>query len=152
MEEKRGPIEKTSKGWPVNPFGLAALAVFAVLIFFLVGKPLLIKQTQKQQNFVSAEIESPKAGEIVRAQALPIKLSIDNPSKVAKVEFWAKTYSENKWEIIGQDQDAPFGLEWQIPASYQNKSIAITTHVIGKKGETLNDPGGWREGIIILNP
>ena len=150
MEEKRGPIEKTSTGWPINPFGLAAIAVIFILLAILVGKPLLTRSQQKQENFVSSQIESPKHGELVNGNVLPIKVAIDNPSKVSKVVFWVKTYADNKWEEVGEDMEAPFALDWQIPSSYQNKSIAITTHVYGKNGEIAKDLGGWREGIIIL--
>ena len=32
--EKRGPIEKTEKGWPINPVGLVALIFFGLIIIF----------------------------------------------------------------------------------------------------------------------
>jgi len=154
--EKRGPIEKTEKGWPVNPIGVVALIVFGLVIIFLIVKPLTQKQTtvlqQNQQDFSSGgSIISPLAGEIVRNNTLPIKLSVDDESNVAKVQFWAKAYADGSWKVIGEKSSAPYTYDWQIPTEYQNKSIAITTHIINKDDTVIKDPGGWREGIIILS-
>jgi len=148
--EKRGPIEKGPKGWPINPFGAAAIAVFILIIALLILIPI-VSQKLKKAPFVNGKLSAPQAGELVKSKTLPIKLDLDNPSKVAKVQFWAKTYAENKWEIIGEDSDSPFELEWQIPESYRNKSVAITANVFLRNGQVVKDPGGWREGIIILN-
>lgn len=149
--EKRGPVEKGPKGWPINPYGVVALVIFVLIIAILIVRPIAQRKLQKSP-FVSGKLISPKAGELVKGPNLLIELELDNPSKVAKVQFWAKTYSENKWEIISEDTAFPFELDWQIPPSYRNKSVAITTNVFGKNGEIAKDPGGWREGIIILSP
>ena len=114
--EKRGPIEKGREAWPINPFGVVALAAFAF-----------------------------------RSNNLLIELSVDEPQKVDKVQFWVKTYTDGKWQMIGEVKSAPYKLDWQIPSSYQNKSIAITSHIYQKDGQLIKDPGGWREGIIILS-
>ncbi len=153
--EKRGPIEKTKNGWPINPIGVVVLVIFIVVVAYLIAKPLLSRSTsQSNPNLptVSGQLVSPSAGQIVRGSTLPLELSLDNDSKVAKVEFWAKTYTENKWEIIGEVTKKPFRLDWQIPDNFKNKAIAITAHVFLKDGNIVKDPGGWREGIIILNP
>lgn len=154
--EKRGPIEKGAKGWPINPVGAAALTLFALIIIFLIARPLLTQKTQiinvtEQQTNRGGQITSPKAGEVIRSAALNIKLSTDEPSRVQKVQYWAKTYADGKWQMIGEVAQAPYDLTWQIPASFQNKSIAITSHIYQKDGNVIKDPGGWREGIIILS-
>ena len=49
--EKRGPIEKGKKGWPINPFGVVALVIFALIVVFLIIRPLLSRPTTViQQN------------------------------------------------------------------------------------------------------
>lgn len=155
-KEKRGPVEKTEKGWPVNPVGVVALVIFALVVIFLIARPLFNQKTtiiQQDQQQVSAggTISTPKAGEIVKGQTLPIALNVDDPKNTKKVEFWAKTYADGKWQVIGEATQEPFTLNWQIPQSFQNKAIAITTHITTQNGQIIKDPGGWREGIIILN-
>lgn len=154
--EKRGPVEKTAKGWPINPIGVVALAVFGLIVIFLIVKPLLSRQTQvinvtEQQTNKGGQITSPKAGEIVRGSTLNLKLSIDNPSKAQKVQYWAKTYSDGKWQMIGEANQSPYELAWQIPSEFQNKAVAITSHIYQSDGNIIKDPGGWREGVIILS-
>lgn len=155
-QEKRGPIEKTEKGWPVNPIGVAALIVFGAVILFLIARPLFQQKTtiidqNQQANSKGGNIINPKAGDIVRGSNLPITLSVDDEGKVAKVQFWAKTYADGTWQSIGEVTSAPYTLNWQIPASFQNKAIAITAHIYTKDDQIIKDPGGWREGIIILS-
>ena len=154
--EKRGPIEKTEKGWPVNPVGVFALIVFGLIVVFLIARPLFRKNTtilqqDQQENAAGGSITKPTAGEIVRGQKLEITLSVDNPQNAQKAQFWAKTYADGKWTMIGEDTNAPFTLNWQIPAEFQNKAIAITSHIYTKDSQIIKDPGGWREGIIILS-
>jgi len=155
--EKRGPIEKGEKGWPLNPFGLAALLVFGVIVIFLIARPLFSQKTTtiiqpEQGNAPGGQITTPKAGDLVRGQDLLIELSIDEPQKVDKVQFWVKTYADGKWQMIGEVKSAPYKLDWQIPQSFGNKAIAVTSHIYQKDGQLIKDPGGWREGIIILSP
>ena len=150
--EKRGPIEKTKNGWPINPLGVVVLLIFVLVIAFLIIKPLLSKSQLKSQSAVTGQIISPVSGQILKTQNFTIELSVSDPTKVAKVQFWAKTYVDNKWGIIGEVQSAPYKLDWQVPQNYQNKAVAITTHIYLKDGSVIGDPGGWREGIIILNP
>lgn len=150
VAEKRGPIEKGPKGWPINPFGVVALAIFSFVVIVFIVRPLVTQKFSNKQS-VSGQLIAPAAGQIVREQSLPIELTVDNPSKVAKVQFWAKIYSEGKWEMIGEDEEAPFRVEWEMPSSYRNKAVAITSHIYDKEGNKIQDPGGWREGIIILN-
>ncbi len=152
MEEKRGPIEKGEKGWPINPYGVAALAIFILLVIFLIVRPLIRQNLPEGEDLISAQIISPTAGEVVRGNKLPIKLSVDDPERVAKVQFWAKAYVDGSWEVIGEDESLPFEVEWTIPQKYINKAIVITSHVFDKNGKVTKDPGGWREGIIILSP
>lgn len=154
--EKRGPVEKTEKGWPVNPIGVAALIIFALVVILLIVRPLFqqkttILQQDQQQNAAGGSITSPTAGEIVKSSKLTINLSVDEQSKVDKVQFWAKTYADGKWEMIGEVTSTPYTLNWQIPSSFQNKAIAITSHIYQKEGTIIKDPGGWREGVIILS-
>lgn len=150
--EKRGPVEKTQKGWPINPLGVVVLVIFIAVVAFLIAKPLLSRSLSGAKPAVTAQIATPQAGQIVKGEKLPIELSVDNSLKVAKVQLWAKTYVENKWEIIGEVSTFPFKIEWVVPANYQNKAIAVTSHVYLKNGNVIQDPGGWREGIIILSP
>lgn len=154
--EKRGPVEKTAKGWPINPVGAVALILFALVIIFLIARPLLSQKTQvinvtEQQTNKGGQITSPKAGEIIKSNTINLKLSIDEPSKAQKVQYWAKTYADGKWQMIGEVTQAPYDFSWQIPESFQNKSVAITSHIYQADGNIIKDPGGWREGIIILN-
>lgn len=154
--EKRGPVEKTEKGWPVNPVGVVALIVFGLIIIFLIARPLFqqkttILQQDQQQNSAGGTITSPEAGEIIRANNLKISLFVDKPQDVEKVEFWAKTYANGKWQMVGEVKISPFDLNWQIPTDFQNKAIALTSHIYQKDGIIIKDPGGWREGIIILS-
>lgn len=150
--EKRGPVEKTKNGWPINPFGVVVLIIFILLIVFLVGKPLLSRSGKElTQMAVSSQLISPVPGEIIKGSTLTLELSQSDDSKVTKVEFWAKTYVDNNWEIIGEVPKKPFKFDWQIPPNFQNKAIAVTTHVFLKDGNIVKDPGGWREGIIILS-
>lgn len=152
--EKRGPVEKGEKGWPVNPIGAALLLVFALIILFLIVKPLLSQKASSGQDQQSVsqggKITSPQAGDIVKTDSLPIEISVDEPQKAEKVQFWVKTYADGKWNMIGEATSAPYKLNWQIPADYKNKAIAITTHIITRDAKDIKDPGGWREGIIIL--
>jgi len=153
--EKRGPIEKTEKGWPVNPIGVVTLIIFGLIIIFLIAKPITQKQTtvvqQNQQEFgQGGAITTPLAGEIIRGSNLSIVLSVDDDTNVAKVQFWAKVYADGNWKVIGEKSSTPFTLDWQIPTEYHNKAIAITSHIINKDDSIIKDPGGWREGIIIL--
>lgn len=151
--EKRGPIEKGEKGWPINPLGVVALLIFALIAIFLIGKPLLQRNPQivsEQGNSQGGRIIAPQTAEIAKGDALKIELSVDEPQKVQEVQFWAKAYADNKWEMIGKSQSQPYMLDWQIPPQFQNKAIAITSHILQKDGNIIKDPGGWREGIIIL--
>jgi len=149
--ERRGPVEKTKKGWPINPLGVVVLLIFIAVVAFLVVKPLLSRSLTTAKPPVSAQIATPQAGQIVKGEKLPIELSVNNSSKVAKVQFWAKTYVENKWEIIGEVSTFPFKIDWVVPSNYQNKAAAVTAHIYLKNGDVIQDPGGWREGIIILS-
>lgn len=154
IPEKRGPIEKGPKGWPVNPLGIAALALFALIVVFLIIKPLLGKVSispSEQTDSAGGRLISPQSGEIITASLVTIELSVDEPQRTQKVQFWAKTYADSKWQMIGEVQSAPFKLDWPIPNSYKNKAIAITSHIYTKDGQIIKDPGGWREGIIILS-
>ena len=155
--EKRGPIEKGKKGWPINPFGVVALVIFALIVVFLIIRPLLSRPTtviqqNQQENATGGILFSPKAGDIVRSDKLQIELSVDEPQKVEKVQFWVKTYADGKWQMVGEVTSAPYKLDWQILDSYRNKAVAITSHIYQKDGTLIKDPGGWREGIIILSP
>lgn len=155
--EKRGPVEKTEKGWPINPVGVVALLAFALVIVFLIVRPILSRSNPQvinvteQETAEGGQITSPKAGEITRSGTLNIQLSIDEPNKVQKVQYWAKTYSDNKWNMIGEVAQSPYNLNWQIPTEYTNKAIALTAHIYQTDGNVIKDPGGWREGIIILS-
>jgi len=154
--EKRGPIEKSPKGWPINPLGVVALLIFALLVVFLIVRPLVYRINLpipgEMANSSGGRIIMPQAGEIVRGDKLTIELVIDNPKDVEKVQFWLKTYADGKWQMIGEKTSVSFKLDWQISDSYRNKAIAITTHIYKKDGNIIKDPGGWREGIIILSP
>ncbi|MDO8260659.1 MAG: Ig-like domain-containing protein, partial [Candidatus Magasanikbacteria bacterium] len=149
------PVEKGEKGWPINPIGAVLLLVFGLVIIFLIVKPLLSQKTSSGQDQQSVsqggKITSPQAGDIIRTDTLPIEISVDEPQKADKVQFWVKTYADGKWNMIGEVTQAPYKLNWQIPAEYKNKAIAITTHIITKDAKDIKDPGGWREGIIILS-
>lgn len=147
--ERRGPIEKTKKGWPINPLGVVAILIFIGIFVFFIAKPFITQKIGNRSS-LKGQLISPAAGQIVREQTLPVELTVDNPSKVQKVQFWAKIYKDGNWEMIGEDEQAPFKIEWQIPGSYKNKAIAITSHIYDKEGKDIADPGGWREGIIIL--
>ena len=149
--EKRGPIEKTQKGWPINPLGVVVIIILMVIVAFLIGKPLLSRKSSQAKPAVSGQIATPQAGQIIHGDKLSIELSLDDSKKVAKVEFWAKNYVDNKWEVIGQADTFPYRIDWQIPPNYQNKAIALTTHIYLKDGNIVSDPGGWREGIIVLS-
>lgn len=155
--EKRGPVEKTEKGWPINPVGVVALVVFALVIIFLIVRPLLSRSNPQvinvteQQVAEGGQITSPKAGEIINTNTINIQLSVDEPGKVQKVQYWAKTYADGKWQMIGEVAAAPYNLSWQIPAGFQNKAVAITSHIYQADGNVIKDPGGWREGIILIS-
>ena len=155
-EEKRGPVEKGAKGWPVNPFGVVALAVFGIVVVLFVVRPLLSQKTQDNSqipgNAAGGRIISPAAGEIIKSQTLTLEVTADEPQNVDRVQYWAKTYADGKWEMIGENSSAPFKLDWQIPNQFQNKAVAITSHIYTKDGKVIKDPGGWREGIILLSP
>lgn len=153
--EKRGPVEKGKKGWPINPIGAVALVIFALIIIFLIIRPLLSQKStggiNEQTISQGGRIISPAAGDVIKTDSLAIELSVDEPQNAQKVEFWAKTYADGKWNLIGETTQAPFKLDWKIPADYKNKAIALTTHIITKDAKDIKDPGGWREGIIILS-
>src|SRR3989337_1857597 len=140
--EKRGPIEKGREAWPINPFGVVALAAFALIVVFLIVRPLLTRPTtviqqNQQENATGGILFSPKAGDVVRSDKLQIELSVDEPRKVEKVQFWVKTYADGKWQMVGEETSAPYKLDWQIPESFQNKAIAITAHIYQKDGKTI---------------
>jgi len=154
--EKRGPIEKGKKGWPINPLGVVALVIFTLIVVLLIVKPLLSRPTtviqqNQQENAQGGSLVTPQSGDIVRGQDLLIELSVNEPQKVDKVQFWVKTYADGKWQMTGEVKSAPYKLDWEIPQSYQNKAIAVTSHIYQKDGQLIKDPGGWREGIIILS-
>ena len=44
-KEKRGPIEKGEKGWPINPLGVFALVVFLLIVVLLIARPLFVQKT-----------------------------------------------------------------------------------------------------------
>lgn len=153
--EKRGPVEKSDKGWPLNPIGVVILIIFAFVILFLIVRPLTQRQTiiQQDKQIISegGSIISPSAGAIIKENELTIDLSVDNESNVSKVQFWAKTYADGKWQMIGEVEKAPYSLKWKIPNVFHNRAIAITTHILMRDDQIIKDPGGWREGIIILS-
>ena len=155
IPERRGPIEKTQKGWPINPLGVIALIIFGLIILFLIARPLISQKApislEEQSVSVGGRIIKPAAGDIVRSNLMTIELSVDEPQKAQKVQFWAKIYADGKWQMIGEITSAPFKLNWQITDTYQNKAIALTSHIYQKDGNIIKDPGGWREGIIILS-
>ena len=154
-KEKRGPIEKGEKGWPINPLGVFALVVFLFIVVLLIARPLFVQKASsvnpEQGNAPGGRILAPVAGEIVKGNSLKLNLDVDNVDETEKVQFWAKTYADGKWQMIGEVKSAPFILDWQMSAEFQNKAIAITTHIYQKDGDIIKDPGGWREGIIILS-
>lgn len=151
--EKRGPIEKGEGGWPINPLGVVAIIVFVLVAIFLIGKPLLSRTTSvvQDQSSSGGRLIAPAAGQVVKGDKLTIELSVDEPNKVTKIQFWVHTYFDNKWQMIGEAQSAPYKLDWQIPSEFQNKAVALTSHIYQKDGNIIKDPGGWREGIIILS-
>lgn len=153
--EKRGPVEKGEKGWPVNPIGVVALVIFGIIIIFFIAKPLFQQKVEsnfpQQTNSAGGSITSPQAGQIIKSDTLPLEISIDEPQKVDKVQYWAKTYADGNWQMIGEVTKAPYALNWKIPSSFKNKAVAITAHIYQKDGNVIKDPGGWREGIIILS-
>jgi hypothetical protein len=150
--EKRGPIEKGEKGWPINPVGLIAVLILLGIIGFLIIKPLLSPKSPSSTNYnPGGNITSPKNGDIIKGPVLPITLLPDNQANVQKVQFFVKTYADGKWQMVGEDESAPYTLEWSIPADTQNKAIAVTTHIFTKDGKEITDPGGWREGVILLS-
>ncbi len=152
--EKRGPIEKGDKGWPVNPVGVVALTIFAIVVVFFIVRPFLSRRTPTiNEQIVSkgGHIVVPQAGEIIKSDSLTIELSADEPQNIDKVQFWVKTYADGKWNMVGELTQSPYKLDWKIPAEYKNKAIAITTHIITKDAKDIKDPGGWREGVILLN-
>ena len=154
VTEKRGPIEKGEKGWPINPFGVVALIIFAAVAFFLIARPLLWRKApsiSEQVNSKGGRLIAPNAGDIIRGNNMTIELSVDEPQIVQKVQFWAKTYADGKWQMIGEVEKSPYKLNWQIPQEYKNKAIALTSHILTTDGQDIKDPGGWREGIIILS-
>lgn len=155
-KEKRGPIEKGEKGWPINPLGVFALVIFLLIVVLLIARPLFVQKTTavnpEQGNAPGGRIISPVPGEIIRGGSLKFNLDVDNVDEAEKVQFWAKTYADGKWQMIGEVKIAPFILDWQIPVEFENKAIAVTTHIYQKDGDIVKDPGGWREGIIILFP
>lgn len=154
IPEKRGPIVKGPKGWPINPLGVVALIIFALVAVFLIARPLLSRSKpaiDEQTISTGGRILIPQAGDIIRSNELLVELSVDEPQKVAKVQFWAKTYSDGQWQMIGEVTSAPYKLDWLVSANFQNKAIAITSHIYEKDGQVIKDPGGWREGIIILS-
>src|SRR3989344_2382742 len=127
--EKRGPIEKGPKGWPVNPIGVVALLVFGLIIILLIIRPLFQKKTtiiqqDKQENAAGGSITIPSAGEVVKGKSLIIELSVDKPQDVEKVQFWIKTYVDGKWQMIGEVNSTPYKFDWNVPDSLRNKSIA----------------------------
>lgn len=150
--EKRGPIEKGEKGWPINPIGLVAILILLAIIGFLVLKPLLSGQKSQISTYnPGGNITTPKNGDIIKGATLPIVLVPDNLGNVDKVQFFVKTYADGKWQMIGEDNSAPYSLEWAIPVDTQNKAVAVTTHIFTKDGKEITDPGGWREGIILFS-
>lgn len=155
ITERRGPIEKSEKGWPINPFGVIALVFFIAVVGFLIAKPILSPKSSSinltSTTASGGNLVMPLPGDIIKGKQLTIELSVDEPQKAQKVQFWAKTYADGKWQMIGETESTPFKLNWQIPQEFQNKAIAITSHIIQKDGEVIKDPGGWREGIIILS-
>lgn len=157
MGETRGPIEKSAAGWPINPFGVAALVIFAAVVVFLIVLPVARQRRapddiiREQQNNPGGQLVSPQAGEIIKSGIMTIELAPTNPSNVKKVQFWAKIYANNKWEMIGEATSAPFKLDWTIPDTFGNKAIAVTSHIETNDGQVIKDPGGWREGIVILS-
>lgn len=156
LPEKRGPIEKGPRGWPVNPLGVVALVIFTIIFIFFIVRPLFWQKSQTlvnpQDHLASGRIVTPQAGEIVKKDKLTVELSANDPGKVAKVQFWAKTYADGRWQMIGEVTSPPYKLDWQIPPDFQNKAIAVTSHIYNKDGKMIKDPGGWKEGIIILSP
>lgn len=155
IPEKRGPIEKGEKGWPINPLGVVALVIFAVVAAFLIAKPILKQRSpglNEQTISSGGRIITPAAGDIIRSDKISIELSVDEPQKVVKVLLWAKTYADGRWQMIGEITSAPYRFDWSIPSQFQNKAIVLTAHIYQKDGRIIKDPGGWREGIIILNP
>lgn len=154
QSEKRGPIEKSPRGWPINPFGVAALLIFAAVIVFLIVRPLINRTNlavpgEKTASF-QGRIVTPQAGEIIRQDKLILELEVDQPENVHKIQFWLKTYINGNWQMIGEVKSSPFKLDWPIPPEIRNKAVAVTAHIYKKDGNIIKDPGGWREGIIIL--
>ena len=81
--ERRGPIEKGEKGWPINPVGLVAILILLGIIGFLILKPLLSGQKSQTPNYnLGGNISTPKNGDIIKDATLPIVLVPDNPSNV----------------------------------------------------------------------
>src|SRR3989344_706789 len=95
-KEKRGPIEKGEKGWPVNPLGVFALVIFLLIVALLIVRPLFEKKATsvnpEQGNAPGGRILTPSAGEIIRSDSLQLKLDVDNVAEADKVQFLAKTY------------------------------------------------------------
>src|SRR3972149_6997526 len=104
VTEKRGPIEKGPKGWPLNPLGVIALIIFTLFAALFIVRPLIVRKTNivTDQSSSGGRIIAPQSGDIIKLNILPIELSVDEPAKVAKVQFWVPTYSDGKWQMIGE--------------------------------------------------
>jgi len=135
--------------------GVFALVIFLLIVVLLIARPLFVQKTTsvatEQGNAPGGRILAPSSGEIVKGNSLKLNLDVDNAGETQKVQFWAKVYADGKWQMIGEVNTAPYILDWQIPAEFENKAIAVTTHIYQKDGDIVKDPGGWREGIIILS-
>ena len=84
--EKRGPIEKSKKGWPINPFGVVALVIFGAIFILFIARPLLSQKTivvQPEQGNASRSIalSNQNRAMLLEAKSPPLRQAISSKAK-----------------------------------------------------------------------
>ncbi len=66
----------------------------------------------------------------------------DDPggSGVERVEFYV--FYNGEWHGAGTDHDAPYGVEWSVPAGLQPQQLGFALHVVDRAGNEAIHPGG----------
>ncbi len=133
----------------INKVGLLSLILILGVALYLTVKAILPSFSETKVGIISGQILSPNTSDVIAGNKVEIKAEAKSPDGIGKVEFWAK--HAGSWEKIGTVENSPYTFVWDTSEIKKPYAVTLTIHITDKKGNSVSDPGGWREDIILSN-
>lgn len=143
-EEPLPPDKAISK---INKIGLLSLVLILGIALYLTIKAIMPTFSKENIGVISGQILSPNTADVISGNKVEIKAQAQSPDGIGKVEFWAKHAGE--WKKIGTVENSPYTFVWDTSALKKPYAVTLTIHVTDKKGNSVSDPGGWKEDIVL---